>query len=138
MVNQNTVVRVGQLFAHMDCLNVWFGWVSNATCPTCMRLLTWWCQPTTNREFGRTVLEALSVGKPVVAFSHGGVDEIMSALFPEGKVQVGNDEALAQCIDSFLSQKPEVKPHQMFTNSDMFEKTLAVYQHLVVGDSAND
>ncbi len=88
-------------------------------------------------SFGRTVLEALSIGKPVVAFSHGGVDEIMNALFPEGKVPVGNDVALAQCIDSFLSQKPVVKPHQLFTNRDMFEKTLAVYQRLLVGGSVN-
>lgn len=35
-------------------------------------------------SFGRTVLEALSLGVPVVGYDHGGVGEILNSLFPEG------------------------------------------------------
>ncbi|MGJ8663171.1 MAG: glycosyltransferase [Marinicella sp.] len=82
-------------------------------------------------SFGRTVLEALSVGKPVVAFSHGGVVEVMQQLFPEGLVTAGDDAALTRRIDDFLNSPPKVKKHQLFTNQDMFEKTIRVYQKLI-------
>ncbi len=82
-------------------------------------------------SFGRTVLEALSIGTPVVAFSQGGVAEVMAALYPQGQVKAGDDAALAERIDRFLSQAPVVQPHQMFSNQTMFEETLNVYQQLI-------
>lgn len=85
-------------------------------------------------SFGRTVLEALSIGKPVVAFSHGGVTEIMQQLFPAGMVSPGNDLELSQRIDQFLLDPPEVKKHQLFSNQSMFQKTMSVYQDLMADD----
>lgn len=82
-------------------------------------------------SFGRTVLEALSMGTPVVAFSHGGVSEIMVELYPEGQVEKGDDVELAERIDTFLNAAPEVKPHLKFSNQEMFEKTIAVYHNLL-------
>jgi glycosyltransferase involved in cell wall biosynthesis len=79
-------------------------------------------------SFGRTVLEALSIGKPVVAFDFGGVSEIMNQLFPQGLVKTGDANALSQKITAFLQQAPVVKPHEQFQNTTMFEKTLALYQ----------
>ncbi|TDR19593.1 glycosyltransferase [Marinicella litoralis] len=79
-------------------------------------------------SFGRTVLEALTVGKPVVAFDHGGVSEIMNRLYPEGLVDNGDDMALAEKINQFLQHAPTVKPHDEFQNTSMFEHTLALYQ----------
>jgi glycosyltransferase involved in cell wall biosynthesis len=35
---------------------------------------------------GRTVLEALAVGRPVVGWDHGGVGELLRQLFPQGAV----------------------------------------------------
>lgn len=84
-------------------------------------------------SFGRTVLEALSMGTPVVAFSHGGVAEIMAELYPEGQVEAGDDIELANRMDAFLQAAPQIKSHQKFSNQDMFEKTLAVYQKLLSG-----
>ncbi len=81
-------------------------------------------------SFGRTVLEALSVGTPVVAFSHGGVAEIMSELYPEGQVKAGDDVELAERMDAFLTDPPKVQAHEKFSNLSMFEKTMAVYQNL--------
>ena len=82
-------------------------------------------------SFGRTVLEALSVGTPVVAFSQGGVAEIMNELYPEGQVSAGDDMALSQRIDAFLTSPPKVHSHDKFSNQAMFNQTLAVYHRLI-------
>lgn len=82
-------------------------------------------------SFGRTVLEALSIGTPVVAFSLGGVAEVMNDLYPAGLVKAGDDNELANRIDDFLTAAPPVEKHQKFTNLAMFEKTMAVYQQLL-------
>ena len=37
-------------------------------------------------SFGRTTLEALALGKPVIGYEHGGVGEILDALLPSGKI----------------------------------------------------
>src|SRR5690606_35556063 len=36
--------------------------------------------------FGRTVIEALAVGRPVLGWAHGGVGELLARLQPEGAV----------------------------------------------------
>src|SRR3546814_8365369 len=36
--------------------------------------------------FGRTVIEALSTGRPVLGWAHGGVGELLRELQPEGAV----------------------------------------------------
>jgi len=89
-------------------------------------------------SFGRTVLEALSVGTPVVAFAHGGVAEVMAELYPQGCVDAGNDDELARRIDKFLIEAPSVKPHQKFSNQSMFEKTMAVYTKLSTAKASNE
>ena len=38
--------------------------------------------------FGRTALEALSVGTPVIGWKRGGVAEILSQLYPQGLIEV--------------------------------------------------
>ncbi|RMD80400.1 MAG: glycosyltransferase, partial [Gammaproteobacteria bacterium] len=39
--------------------------------------------------FGRTTLEALALGRPVLGYAHGGVGEQLAALFPQGAVPPG-------------------------------------------------
>lgn len=84
-------------------------------------------------SFGRTVLEALTIGKPVVAFDFGGVSEIMTQLFPQGLVNTGDATALSRKIEVFLQQPPEVMPHNRFKNITMFEKTLSLYDDELYG-----
>ena len=79
-------------------------------------------------SFGRTVLEALTTGKPVVAFNHGGVSEVMAQLYPEGLVPAGDAQALANKINLFLHKPPAVKQHNLYRNDSMFKQILAVYQ----------
>ena len=82
-------------------------------------------------SFGRTVLEALSLGTPVVGYDHGGVGEILAEVFPEGAVKVGDTSAVAQKIMQLLSRrKIEIKTHAM-TLDQMCNSTLAMYEEVV-------
>lgn len=81
--------------------------------------------------FGRTTIEALSMGVPVIGYAHGGVEEQLTMLFPEGKVAAGNiDQATEVLIRFFSTSFPKVKDNRLFTLHSMCEKTLAVYQEL--------
>jgi len=82
-------------------------------------------------SFGRTVLEALTMGVPVVAFALGGVEEVMGELFPQGLVKAAEPDELAQRINDFLLTKPAFKVRHAFTNQHMFSQTLALYQRLL-------
>lgn len=82
-------------------------------------------------SFGRTVLEALSLGTPVVGYDHGGAGEILSKLFPGGKVGVRDIEATAQKIMQLLSRREySIKPHSM-TLDRMCNSTIAMYEEVV-------
>ncbi|WP_154224601.1 glycosyltransferase [Marinicella rhabdoformis] len=82
-------------------------------------------------SFGRTVLEALSIGCPVIAFNHGGVSEVMSELFPQGLVSVNDWSELSEKINLFIQDPPKVSPHDLFSNTEQFEQTLTVYKRLL-------
>ena len=79
-------------------------------------------------SFGRTVLEALSLGTPVVGYDHGGVGEILAELFPEGGVPFGDVEALAERVAGFVEQPPKVAAVERFTLRSMLDTTLALYR----------
>ena len=82
-------------------------------------------------SFGRTVLEALTMGVPVVAYALGGVAEVMGELFPQGLVEAGQSDQLAERINAFLRDKPDVNVRHAYTNQQMFSQTLALYQRLL-------
>lgn len=82
-------------------------------------------------SFGRTTLEALALGRPVVGYDHGGVGEQLRALLPEGAVRPGDVEAAAGRVDQFLSNPPVPRPvGPPFTLESMCLRTLAVYEEL--------
>lgn len=83
-------------------------------------------------SFGRTVLEALSMGIPVVAYDHGGVHEILSYLFPEGLVPLNDSESLVEKIRHvLLLPRSTIKPNDRFLLSDMREHTISLYESLI-------
>ena len=43
--------------------------------------------------FGRTTIEALSLGTPVVGYDHGGTGEILRTMFPQGLIPCGDIDA---------------------------------------------
>ncbi len=84
-------------------------------------------------SFGLTVLEALSVGRAVVGYDHGGVGEILEKVFPEGRVAVGDVAMAAQRVAEFITAPPQVLLVQPYTLAKMLEYTLALYQDLAGG-----
>lgn len=81
-------------------------------------------------SFGRTVLETLALGIPVVGYDHGGVGEILAALFPEGRVPPGDTDALYETVKKLLSTGPHEVHENPFTLQAMLDATLAVYHSL--------
>jgi glycosyltransferase involved in cell wall biosynthesis len=81
-------------------------------------------------SFGRTVLEALSLGRPTLGLDHGGVGEILAALYPPGAVPPGDPETLLQRVRTLLLDPPPVPAEQLFPLEQMQRDTLAVYQSL--------
>jgi glycosyltransferase involved in cell wall biosynthesis len=80
--------------------------------------------------FGRTTIEALSLGVPVIGYAHGGVQEQLAALLPEGQIDVGNVAEAATLTLRWLHQPPVVAINQAFSLDTMLQKTMDVYQEL--------
>lgn len=80
--------------------------------------------------FGRTTIEALSLGIPVLAYAHGGVGEQLNAVFPEGAIAPGDWQAAASQADAWLNTPPQVMNDHPFTLARMLDATLGVYLEL--------
>jgi len=80
--------------------------------------------------FGRTVLEALSLGVPVVAWDQGGVGEILRACHPAGLVATGDAAALGLAVRATLAAGPRDTPVEHFRLERMCAETLSVYEAL--------
>jgi glycosyltransferase involved in cell wall biosynthesis len=78
--------------------------------------------------FGRTTIEALSLGVPVIGYAHGGVDEQLQTVFPEGRIKVGDINAAAGLIEKWTQKRPVVNTSHPYQLHTMQEKTLSVYQ----------
>jgi len=82
--------------------------------------------------FGRTVVEALSLGVPVVGYAHGGVGELLAELHPAGAVPVGDVDAVAACIAALIAARPTMTPLASYRLDEMQRRTLAVYESLAL------
>lgn len=82
-------------------------------------------------SFGRTVLEALSIGCPVLGWAHGGVGELLHHLYPVGAVQLGDANALLRSALQLLDLQPAVPEQIPFTLAAMQSATIALYEQLV-------
>jgi glycosyltransferase involved in cell wall biosynthesis len=80
--------------------------------------------------FGRTTIEALSLGTPVIGYDHGGTGEILRAVLPTGLVAVGDLDAVAARTAQFLQAPPSVPAAHPFTTAHLQRATLAVYEDL--------
>jgi len=80
--------------------------------------------------FGRVSLEALSLGKPLIAYDHGGVKEQLAAILPEGAVPVGDIQQAARKTLRWLNAPPHVTEQNPFTLERMLTATLEVYSEL--------
>ncbi len=82
-------------------------------------------------SFGRTTLEALSIGIPVVGYDHGGVGEVLKDVFPQGATPLGNRLALKTRVLTLLQDGPfVVPPHDGYRLDQMLDAELSLYQEL--------
>lgn len=91
--------------------------------------------------FGRTVIEAQAMGRPVVATDHGGAAETVAHLVTGWRVPPGDAAALAQALDHALQLAPEHRQAlgerarasvcARYTTAAMQTATLDVYRELL-------
>lgn len=85
----------------------------------------------TPESFGRTVLEPLAMGRPVVGYAHGGVAEILGELFSHGAVAKGDvAAATARAADVVAGRTPVVEFNTRFLLERMQAQTLSLYSGL--------
>jgi glycosyltransferase involved in cell wall biosynthesis len=80
--------------------------------------------------FGRTTLEALSLGTPVIGYAHGGTAEILGALYPAGLVASGDVAGAAARAGALLASPAPVPLEHPYTVERMTGATLALYRRL--------
>ncbi len=94
--------------------------------------------------FGRTTIEAMAMGKPVVATAHGGSLETVVPGKTGWLVQPGMVDELAAALDDALSSPEKRRAYGIagkaavnstFTMNTMCERTLAYYRRLLVKEN---
>ena len=78
-------------------------------------------------SFGRTVVEALSLCRPVLGYAHGGVGELLAELYPAGRVAPGDRERLVERAAELLRVAPSIAPLHSYALADMQAAVLALY-----------
>jgi glycosyltransferase involved in cell wall biosynthesis len=74
----------------------------------------------------------MAIGKPVLGYDCGGVGELLSAVFPQGKVPLGDAARLLEKAVLILDKNPQpYVPQGAFTLEAMCKATLALYEDLV-------
>lgn len=81
-------------------------------------------------SFGKTTLEALSLGRPVAGYEHGGVGEQLNRFLPEGKIEVNKIDQLVATLEQWYKaaptpSSPVPEPYQRHR---MIADHLALYQ----------
>ena len=85
----------------------------------------------TPEPFGRTTIEAASVGTKIMGWDHGGTREILSELFPDGLVKLEDIQALKEKTLELLSDDDKKPKPNTFTSERMINSTLEVYRSLL-------
>lgn len=83
--------------------------------------------------FGRISVEALSLGVPLIGYAHGGVEEQLKSILPEGCVPIGDIASITKLVERWLSHPPTVSSEQPFKLEKMLTHTLGVYHDLAKG-----
>jgi glycosyltransferase involved in cell wall biosynthesis len=81
-------------------------------------------------SFGRTTLEALRLGVPTAGYDHGGVGEILRAIYPDGLLERDDIGAATEKIITLLKHPRAIPDEDFFPLRNMLAKTLEVYQRL--------
>ncbi|MBS0569556.1 MAG: glycosyltransferase [Proteobacteria bacterium] len=77
--------------------------------------------------FGRTVVEAIALCRPVLGYAHGGVGDVLAELYPDGRVPPGDTIRLVERAAELLRRAPPIAPLKRFRLADMQAATLDLY-----------
>lgn len=80
--------------------------------------------------FGRTVLEALAAGRPVLGWAHGGVGELLREWQPGGAIQPFDADVLLRGAQGLLAAAPLPPVTMPDGLRAMQQATLALYEQL--------
>jgi hypothetical protein len=83
------------------------------------------------------VIEALSLCRPVLGYAHGGVGELLTELYPSGRVPFDDFGRLVERAAELLRLAPAIPPLRRYQLADMQRATLALYNALVNDDAAS-
>ena len=90
--------------------------------------------------FGRTTVEAMAMGKPVIATAHGGSLETVIHDETGWLVRPSSPEEMARYIEEALRNREKIREfgrkgqervRKLFTTRSMCEKTIDFYQELL-------
>lgn len=86
---------------------------------------------TKQESFGRTVLETIRLGRPVIGWDIGGVGEILAACYPQGRVDVstpgGSEAELLATTQRWLASRSRPADTTQFLLADMCARTMDLY-----------
>ena len=80
-------------------------------------------------SFGKTTLEALSLGRPVAGYEHGGVGEQLEQFLPAGMIPTGDTTAMADLLEKWYTERPTpLSPVPApYRRTDMIQAHIALY-----------
>ena len=84
-------------------------------------------------SFGKTTLEALSLGRPVAGYEHGGVGEQLQQFLPAGMVPTGDTQAMAKLLEIWYSERPEplTPVPAPYRREDMIQAHIDLYNEVL-------
>jgi len=78
--------------------------------------------------FGRTTIESLKIGVPVIGYGHGGVGEQLKEVFSKGIIKKGDIPAAVNLCKAWIKKTPKVTKTDLFNLETMQSNTLKIYR----------
>ena len=77
--------------------------------------------------FGRTTIESLKIGVPVIGYGHGGVGEQLKEIFPQGIIKKNDISSAVVLCKKWIKKAPKVTKTDSFNLETMQRNTLNIY-----------
>lgn len=84
-------------------------------------------------SFDKASLVTLSLGVPLIAYSHGVLREHLEALYPYGIVEANKKSSMRLKIREFyhLNEKPKPLKNEKYTKEHTYKKIFKIYSGLL-------
>ena len=81
--------------------------------------------------FGRTTIESLKIGVPVIGYGHGGVGEQLKKVFPQGIIKKNDISSAVNLSKEWIKKPPKVIKTNLFNLETMQSNTLDLYRKVL-------